>query len=129
MMYQISKSFCFFAILVLVVAVQLIEVEGECTKIVGRCPVAECAIYCSRYAKGVHVREWSCDFFDLCTCNFDKPPPGSHQPACNIGIGLCSHECDESCCNAKCVGKYKDTGVGKCFADFGKVYCICSYRR
>ncbi|XP_058753185.1 defensin-like protein 183 [Vicia villosa] len=129
MAYKMSKSCCFFAILVLVFAVKLPEVEGECTKIVGRCSVADCSYDCSRYAKGVHAREWNCDFFGLCTCKFDKPPPGSQEPACNIGIGLCNHECDESCCNAKCVSKYKDTGVGKCFVDFGKEYCLCSYSR
>ncbi|KEH37434.1 Defensin fusion [Medicago truncatula] len=124
-----SKS---FAIFVLVASVKLIEVEAsgaECTKIIGRCDKANCATHCQSYAKGVAVLGSSCSFYNLCTCAFDRSPPGLDQPACEVGLGLCNAQCSDSCCNTNCVRKYQNLGgVGKCIFAFDKVFCLCTYR-
>jgi hypothetical protein len=111
--------------------VKLIQVEGggECTKIIGRCDKANCATHCQSYAKGVAVLGSSCSFYNLCTCAFDRSPPGLDQPACEVGLGLCNAQCSDSCCNTNCVSKYKNRGgVGKCIFAFDKVFCLCTYR-
>ncbi|RHN73438.1 hypothetical protein MtrunA17_Chr2g0298491 [Medicago truncatula] len=131
--YQMSKSFSFFAIFVLVAAVKLIQVEGdggECTKIVGRCDEINCAVHCQSYAKDVAVLGSSCSFYDLCICAFDRSPPGLVQPACEVGLAQCNAPCSDSCCNANCVSKYKNFGgVGKCvFFALNKAFCLCTYR-
>ncbi|XP_045797710.1 defensin-like protein 183 [Trifolium pratense] len=129
MVNQMSKSFCFFAILVLFVAVQLIQVEGECTKVVGDCGAANCASHCNSYARGARVLGSSCSFNNLCTCTFDRPPPGSEQPACDVGMGLCTRDCQDDCCNNKCVSRFTKTGHGSCVDAFNMILCLCSYNR
>nr|XP_012573931.1 defensin-like protein 183 [Cicer arietinum] len=124
---QMAKRFYFFAILVLVVKVQLIE--GTCTKIVGRCSAADCGTQCKSFAKGVRTVAWSCSFLNLCTCTFDQPPPGLIQPTCNVGLGLCTRDCGQACCNAKCVSYFFNTGVGICVDAFNMNICLCSYQR
>ncbi|PNX55621.1 defensin fusion, partial [Trifolium pratense] len=55
--------------------------------------------------------------------------PGQPLPACDIGMGLCTDECHNGCCDAKCASKYPKSGVGYC-TDFHDVhYCSCLYRR
>ncbi|XP_003595004.3 defensin-like protein 183 [Medicago truncatula] len=127
---QMSTSFSFFAILVLVVAGQLIQVEGECTKIVGSCAKEDCATHCQSYAKGVAVLGSSCSYYNLCTCTFDKPPPGLTPPGnCIIGMGICNGDCQDECCNKRCVSRYSKTGSGNCVDAFGMILCLCSYDR
>nr|XP_012573929.1 defensin-like protein 183 [Cicer arietinum] len=126
---QMPKYFYFFAILVLVVKVQLIEVEGTCTKIIGQCSATDCGAHCNSFARGVRTLGWSCSFFNLCTCTFDQPPPGLTQPACEVGLGICTRECGQACCNAKCVSHFPHTGVGTCIDAFNMILCLCSYQR
>ncbi|XP_058753160.1 defensin-like protein 183 [Vicia villosa] len=124
---QMSKPFCFFAILVLVFAVQCIEIDGECTKIVGNCAKAECTAHCNSYARGVRVLKASCSYFNLCTCTFDRPPPG--ETVCVIGMGVCTNDCNYECCNNKCQKSYPNTGRGTCVNAWEHDLCLCSYSR
>ncbi|RHN73424.1 hypothetical protein MtrunA17_Chr2g0298331 [Medicago truncatula] len=128
---QMSTSFNFFAILVLVVAGQLIQVEGECTIIVGSCAKIDCATHCQAYGKGVAVLGSSCSFYNLCTCSYDQPPPALSSPTghCDIGMGICTDDCLSDCCNKKCVSRYSKTGAGVCVNAFHMLFCICNYLR
>lgn len=108
---------------------QLIEVEGSCTKIVGRCSAGDCATHCNTYANGARVLGTSCSYHNLCTCTFDRPPPGSQQPACDIGMGECTRDCYNDCCNQRCKNVYKKTGAGSCLDIFDMELCVCTYQR
>ncbi|XP_058753165.1 defensin-like protein 183 [Vicia villosa] len=126
---QSSKCFYFFTILVLFLAGQLIQVKGECTKIVGRCDAEDCSAHCNSYAKGVIVLGTSCSFLNLCTCTFDRPPPGEPTPTCVIGMGVCTNDCNYDCCNKMCQSRYPKTGSGTCILAFDQDLCMCSYNR
>lgn len=110
--------------------VQLIEgADISCTKMIGKCSDEEdCASQCNNYVRGVRVLGWSCSFFEICTCTFDRPIV-TKQPTCEVGMGLCGHDCDNGCCNLKCFAKYPDTGVGHCVQAVNKNLCICYYNR
>ncbi|XP_058753155.1 defensin-like protein 183 [Vicia villosa] len=127
---QMSKSFCFFAILVLVFAVQCIKIDGECTKIMGTCGKADCMPHCIKYARGVvRVLKASCSYFNLCTCTLDRPPP--REPTCTIVMGACTNDCNTECCNNKCQKSYPNTGSGACVDAWEQNInlCLCSYNR
>ncbi|WJX28210.1 hypothetical protein P8452_16958 [Trifolium repens] len=125
-----SKSLCFFAILVLVLPVQLIiQVESVCTNVVASCAEVVCPEQCKIFGRGAKVLGSNCDFYNFCTCTFEHPAPGQPLPACDIGMGLCNDECGNGCCDTKCASKYPKSGVGYC-TDFHDVhYCSCTYRR
>ncbi|KAI5446027.1 defensin-like protein 183 [Lathyrus oleraceus] len=126
---QISKSFCFFAVFVLVFAVHLIQIDGQCTKLVGNCAKSDCSAHCNSYAKGVRVLKASCSYLNLCTCTFDRPPPGEPTPTCVIGMGVCKDDCNDACCNQKCQKTYPKTGTGTCVYAWEMNLCLCSYNR
>ncbi|AES65260.1 Defensin fusion [Medicago truncatula] len=124
-----SKSFGFFAILALVVAVQLIQVEGVCTRIVADCTAKNlsCPAVCKAVGSGAKLIGTNCDFYNLCTCTYDHEP--YDIALCDIGMGLCTKDCRSDCCDAKCTGQYPKSGVGLCIHHFGLDYCRCTYRR
>ncbi|RHN73426.1 hypothetical protein MtrunA17_Chr2g0298351 [Medicago truncatula] len=127
-----SKSFSFFAILALVVAVQLIHVEGVCTNVVANCADKEvhCKRVCQDFGRGAKLLEYNCDFYNLCTCTFEHPAPGvPPYDKCDKGMGLCSDECDNDCCNDRCRIKYPKSGIGYCIKNYGLNYCLCTYKR
>ncbi|XP_058753161.1 putative defensin-like protein 179 [Vicia villosa] len=126
---QMSKSFCFFAILVLVLAVQIIEIEcGECSQILGKCgEVEDCTTRCNSYASGVRVLKASCSFLNLCTCSFDRPPPKLAAPPCAIGLGVCTNEHNYEWCKKECQSKYPNSGFGNCVKEFDQNICVCVY--
>ncbi|CAI8583428.1 unnamed protein product [Vicia faba] len=126
---QMSKSSCFFAVLVLVFTVQFIQIDGECTKVVGNCAAADCTAHCNSYARGVSVLKASCEFLNLCTCTFDRPPPGEPTPNCDIGLGLCTNDCNYDCCDKKCKTSFPNSGQGTCIIAFDRDLCMCSYNR
>ncbi|XP_058728365.1 putative defensin-like protein 180 [Vicia villosa] len=122
---QISTPFYFSFILVLIVAVQWTQVEGECTNIVGPCE--RCSFVCDAFAAGSKVLGHDCSFNNLCTCTFEEPAKG--EPKCDIGLGLCTSDCGNDCCNKKCTSKYPSTGSGSCVNKYGVNYCSCTYKR
>ncbi|KAK2450023.1 defensin protein [Trifolium repens] len=85
--------------------------------------------HCNSYARGVRVLGSSCSFHNLCTCIFYRPPPGSEQPACDVGMGICTRDCQDDCCNNKCVSRFRKTGQESCVDDFNMILCLCSYKR
>jgi len=109
--------------------VQLIQVEGNCTKILGSCADVNCPYTCTRiYEKHARVLGSSCAFYNLCTCTLDKSPPNDTPKQCSIGLGLCNSTCNDDCCNAKCVKKYNSPdGAGACLKIDGQNYCLCLY--
>ncbi|CAI8601819.1 unnamed protein product [Vicia faba] len=118
--------FYFFFILVLIVAVQWIQVEGgECTNVVGPCE--GCSFVCNVFAAGSKVLGHDCSFNNLCTCTFEEPAKG--EPKCDIGLGLCTSDCGNDCCKKKCTSKYPSTGSGSCVNRYGVNYCSCTYKR
>ncbi|XP_058727843.1 defensin-like protein 183 [Vicia villosa] len=130
---KMHKSFLCFVIYVLVIAVQLMQVvEGNtpCTIIQGRCAPENCQEKCTNYGAGTSstLLGSNCNFYNLCTCVFDRPPFGS---SCKVGIGLCSSQCGDSCCDGNCKARYIHTGTGKCVHDFDThlYYCNCVYQR
>ncbi|AES65263.1 Defensin fusion [Medicago truncatula] len=117
-----SNSLGFFTIFALVLAVQLIQVEGVCTYIVADFSDKHlsCPAVCKVVGSGAKLIGTNCDFYNLCTCTYD------HQPydidLCDIGMGLCTSD-------AKCTGQYPKSGGGLCIQHFGLDYCRCTYRR
>ncbi|XP_039688341.1 defensin-like protein 181 isoform X2 [Medicago truncatula] len=110
-----------------IATVQYSTVEaGTCTSIFNRCDDIDCSSHCQS-AHGTLGVSWRCDLFNLCTCTFNQDP--SSNNLCRIGMGTCyQDECDQSCCNAKCAGTYKE-GFGSCIPNqFTKDRCVCSYR-
>ncbi|CAI8589934.1 unnamed protein product [Vicia faba] len=127
---QMSKSFCFFALMALFFAVQFIQIDGdECTKIVGNCEVADCTDQCNSFAEGrANVLKASCSFLNLCTCTFDRPPPITiPTPTCDIGLGVCGNACNYDCCQEKCQSRYSKTSLGRCRKIFNRDICLCTY--
>lgn len=106
--------------------VHLIQVEGACTRIVGSCSQRSCREQCNSNREKSQVVEWNCNFYNLCTCTYDRPPVGR---SCILGLGLCTHDCGESCCNSKCKSKYTNTGTGVCVEDYDLHFCQCVYVR
>ncbi|KAM6554065.1 hypothetical protein CsatB_014827 [Cannabis sativa] len=47
---------------------------------------------------------------------------------CTAGIGRCSQNCNEECCEVKCWTKFGNSGKGMCYnpGELGNV-CLCSY--
>ncbi|AES65266.1 Defensin fusion [Medicago truncatula] len=126
------KSVCFFAFLALVVAVQLTQVEGVCTNIVANCADehVHCPSQCEAFGRGVKPIGSSCDFYNLCTCTYAHQVTGQFGVnQCEIGMGLCTDDCRNDCCYARCEIKYPKSGVGYCVQDYGLDYCSCTYRR
>ncbi|CAL5184536.1 unnamed protein product [Lathyrus oleraceus] len=129
MVNQTSKSSYFFVVLVLVFAVNFIEIDGECTKLVGNCETSNCNAICNTYAKGVRVLNASCSALHLCTCTFDRPPPGGPTPPCDLVLGVCTNSCNYECCDKKCKASFPKTGSGTCIIAFERDLCMCSYNR
>ncbi|CAI8589932.1 unnamed protein product [Vicia faba] len=126
---QMSNFFCFFALLVIVFAVQFIQIDGECSKLVGNCETSDCNKLCNFKARGVGVINASCSSLHLCTCTFDRPPPGGPTPPCDFVLGLCTNSCNYDCCDKKCKGSFPNTGSGTCIQVWGRDLCMCSYTR
>lgn len=85
---------------------------------------------CDKKCKALHSDgQGSCDSqFNLCTCSYNCPapsPPSPPQP-CTTGLGLCTNECSEDCCKAKCASGYNQ-GVGECDSIAGYRLCNCVY--
>ncbi|XP_058753163.1 putative defensin-like protein 180 [Vicia villosa] len=126
---QMSKSSCFFAVLVLVFAVQFIQIDGECSVLVGDCKMLDCTAHCNFFAKGVRVLKASCSYLHLCMCTFDRPPPGGPESPCDVVLGVCTNDCNYECCDKKCKASFPNTGSGTCLEFFGQDLCLCSYKR
>ncbi|CAI8589927.1 unnamed protein product [Vicia faba] len=126
---KMHKSFLFFVIYALVIAVQLMQVEGgytPCSVILGSCSTENCNQMCMNYRESSRLIGSNCKFYNLCTCVFDRPPVGR---SCTVGNGLCTYQCGESCCNAKCKARYSNTGTGVCVQDYDLYFCKCVYQR
>ncbi|XP_058753166.1 defensin-like protein 183 [Vicia villosa] len=124
------NSLNIFVILVSFIALQSTQVGATCSKIVGRCAVQNCAATCRNFP-GTDGGFYSCGYFDLCTCFFDKTPPkedGEQRP-CNAGLQLCDATCDSNCCKSKCTEIYKNyvNPTGDCVRAFQNTHCICYY--
>jgi hypothetical protein len=44
-------------------------------------------------------------------------------------MGLCTRDCQDDCCNNKCVSRFRNTGHGSCVDAFNMILCLCSYSR
>jgi len=112
--------------------VQLIQVEGVCTNVVANCADKEvhCPRVCQDFGRGVKPISTNCDFYNLCTCSYEHPVTGQFGVnQCSIGMGLCTSDCRNDCCDKRCTSKYPKSGVGFCVQDYGLDYCSCTYRR
>jgi len=112
--------------------VQLTQVEGVCTNIVANCADehVHCTTQCPVFARGGKVLGSNCDFYNLCTCSYEHPVAGQFGlNQCDIGKGLCTSDCRNDCCDARCAAKYPKLGVGYCVQDYVLDYCSCTYRR
>ncbi|CAI8589925.1 unnamed protein product [Vicia faba] len=126
---KMHKSFSFFLMYALVVTLQLIQVQGgytPCTVILTSCHNENCNQRCMEYRGDARLLRSNCNFHNLCTCEFDRPPVGR---SCTAPNGLCSYKCNESCCNAKCKDRYRNTGTGICVVDYNLYFCKCVYQR
>lgn len=65
------------------------------------------------------------------------PPPPSLPPllpskTCNVGLGPCSMQCNDECCNAKCAEKFPGPleGHGSCQNVGPPIYhgCLCTFK-
>ncbi|CAI8589933.1 unnamed protein product [Vicia faba] len=124
-----SNFFFFFALLVIVFAVQFIQIDGECTKVLSKCETSDCNDTCNSYAEGVRVLNASCSSLNLCTCTFDRPPPEGPTPPCDVVLGVCTDSCNNECCNNKCKSSFPNTGSGACILAFDRDLCMCTYNR
>lgn len=83
------------------------EVDGvdPCSQPLGACgPIGDCDQRC----KGLHSDgSGSCDM-GLCICVYGCITPPSPPKICTIGLGLCSGDCNEDCCNLKCSRQYNN---------------------
>jgi len=61
---------------------------------------------------------------------YEHPVTGQYGVnQCDTGKGLCTSDCRNDCCDARCTSKYPKSGVGYCVQDYGLNYCSCTYRR
>ncbi|CAL5184537.1 unnamed protein product [Lathyrus oleraceus] len=129
MVNKMHRSLSFFVIYALVIAVQLMQVEAKpspCNVILGSCFTDNCSKKCMDYRGNSILLSSNCNFYNLCTCEYDKPPAGR---SCTVGMGLCTDICGESCCDGNCKGRYMNTGTGVCVHDYDLYFCKCVYLR
>jgi len=128
-MINLSLIYASFFSLLCPSTVKLIQVEGVCTHIVADCSdkLLSCPAVCRAFGKGVKLIGTNCDFYNLCTCTYDHLP--YNFDLCDIGMGLCTKDCRNDCCDKRCTGQYPYSGVGLCVQDFSLDYCKCTYSR
>ncbi|KAL6189040.1 hypothetical protein ACLB2K_040430 [Fragaria x ananassa] len=117
-------------VIILVTLMHYVRSDVACKE-----PLGECNGFCNDICRSRHPgpgTTGSCDVtlpVPVCMCYFfcGPDPPKPPRRECTTGLGMCTTECNEACCDSKCSSLYK-LGLGTCdTTGIGPVLCSCHY--
>ncbi|CAN8229986.1 unnamed protein product [Cochlearia groenlandica] len=125
-MERITSLVILFSLLFISTSVMKRVRANQCQEGMGTCQ------NCDERCKAKHGPDSESNYdssvgYPLCTCYFQCPPyPQPPRKMCNGGGGMCTHTCQDNCCNENCARKFNG-GSGFCNTLGTYMLCQCTY--